>query len=156
MCSPASAPPPFTSAPPPWTTATPPHTTATPPVNQKSESVINLVSSESDSDCHDTAPASFATASTNTQPAPVAQHVPVTSPITGYTDSPYNPAAPNPPLPQTLRDVLGLVRRNGDHLGLEEKPCCNKACPMCTGAPMQQRYQVAKRLAQLDRYLFGV
>ena len=137
----ASAPPPFTSAPPPWTTATPP---ATSPVVTTAP-VINLVSSESDSDFHDAVPAS------NT---PVA--VPVARPITtGYTDNPYNPAAPNPPLSQTLRDLFVSVMRNGDHIGLGE-PCPHKACPLCTGAPMTQRYQLAKRLAQLDRFLFGV
>lgn len=143
-----------------------PHANAT-----TTEAVIDLVSSERDSfEYNDAAPTSIdnttparANATTNTPITTFRADTPIACPIptavpayTGYTDSAAANNKPSLPVSKTIIDLINNLQRNGDHLGVERTCCTNNACQYCTGPLMLQRYELAKRLVQLEMHLFGV
>ena len=156
MAARASAPPP------PFPYAVQPNYTTTEPV-------IDLAGSDS-SDCNDAAPASIdktnparANATVNTPITTFRADTPIACPIptavpayTGYTDSAAANSKPSLPVSKTIIDLINNLQRNGDHLGVEPNCCTNNACQFGTGPLMLQRYELAKRLVQLERHLFGV
>ena len=141
--------------------------TTTTPQTTAAAAPINLVSDESDSGDttfdYDTPAPTMVADATTTAPsnhnATAFSHVPIATPVA-------TAPAPNSDLrattitqsvvSATLLELFERLRRNGFTDELEGAPCRAANCPYCSGPLMSQRYELAKRMLQLEKRLFGV
>ena len=136
------------------------------PQEESSCAPINLVSEESE-DSGDTtfdydslapdAAAASGSCSSNTDASkcvPIATPVPVAT----YYAPNVRPGRSNnsDSVSQTLVALFDRIRQNGDTEPVDFAPCKHDSCPFCTTPLMQQRYELAKRLLQLEKQLYGV
>ena len=99
-------------------------------------------------------------------PPPTSQHAshsrPPTPTTTSYYTIPTGYRVIHVPIPahatvptMTLNRLIDRLMADDSNMALDSGDCHASLCEYCTGAPMRQRYALAKRLVQLELSLYG-